>query len=94
MYEIADSLDAYDNCSIWYPPDDGGLTAETCRGDINSMYYAIVNSVHICRFVLIITKRSLSVVELHVTVKCTKILNAAQQCFYGAFISQATIKRT
>lgn len=27
--------------------------------------------------------RSVSVVALHVTVNCTQILNAAQQCFYG-----------
>ena len=36
------------------------------------------------------TMRSVSVVELNVTVKCIKILNVAQQCFYGKFASPAT----
>jgi hypothetical protein len=27
--------DAYGKCSLWYPADDGGLTTETCRGDID-----------------------------------------------------------
>jgi len=30
-------------------------------------------------------------VELHVTVKCMKILSVAQQCFYSKFSSPATI---
>jgi len=37
--------------------------------------------------------RSLCIVELHVTVNSTKILNVAQNCFYEEFISPATIKR-
>jgi hypothetical protein len=36
-YEIAHSLDACGNCSIRYPPDDRGLTTETCRANINSI---------------------------------------------------------
>ena len=33
-------------------------------------------------------------VELHDTVKYIKTLSAAQQCFYGKFMSPTTIKRT
>ena len=38
------------------------------------------------------TMHSVSVVELHVTVKCIKILSVAQQCFSGKFLSPATKK--
>jgi hypothetical protein len=34
------------------------------------------------------------VVELQVTFSYITILNRAQQCFYGKFISPATMKRT
>jgi hypothetical protein len=40
------------------------------------------------------TMFSVCVVELHITVNCTKILSVAQQCFCGKFISPATIKLT
>jgi hypothetical protein len=52
-YETAYSLDARGNCSIWQPPDGGGLTTETCRGNINSVQYTIVHSVRICWCVLL-----------------------------------------
>ena len=37
---------------------------------------------------------SLSIVELHVTVNSVKILGVEQECFYGEFMSPATIKLT
>jgi hypothetical protein len=37
---------------------------------------------------------SMCVVELHVTVKCIKILTVAQQCIYDKFMSLATMKTT
>jgi hypothetical protein len=37
--------------------------------------------------------RSVCIVELHVTVNNTKILNVAQYCFYDEFMLSVTIKR-
>jgi hypothetical protein len=34
-YEIVYISDAYGNCSLWYAPDDEGLTTETCRGGMD-----------------------------------------------------------
>ena len=41
-----------------------------------------------------IQKCTVGVVELHVTVNYTNILNISQQCFYNKFISPATITHT
>ena len=39
------------------------------------------------------TMHSVSVAELRVIVDQIKILSVAQQCFYGEFLSPATMKR-
>ena len=38
--------------------------------------------------------RSMCTVDLHVTANNINILNIAKKCFYGDFITTATIKRT
>ena len=37
---------------------------------------------------------SVRAVDLHVTMNFVKILNVAQQCFYGEFMLPATIRRS
>jgi hypothetical protein len=40
------------------------------------------------------TRHYVCVLGVHVTVNYMEILSVAQQCFYGTFMSPATIKRT
>jgi len=45
-------------------------------------------------FELEITMHPVCVFELHVTVSCIKILSAAQECFWGIFMSPTTTQFT